>query len=454
MIAREVMMQALSPQVSVHTLPDFFTGAEFDSRRVMPGQIFFAFVGERVDGHDFVRLAHAAGAVCAVVERPVDVPIAQIVVEDTQAAFGTLARHHRSSWQDRHVIAITGSVGKTTTKEMVARVCAMRYHTHATSGNYNNFLGLSHTVLNTPAKTEVVVLELGISEVGEMEKLVEIAQPTMALVTRIEACHLEGLGSEAGIAQEKSYIYSLLPEDGVAWINNQSPYTDVFLRASTRAKQKFCFSEGHMLHDSNVRLDERACAVFSGVIGGEALECQLGVPGVYQVDNAYMAARIGHHLGIDHVALAKALSSYQGYKGRMQVHRGIEATIIDDSYNASPQSVREAIRAMAAMQAEQKCLVFADMNELGDQCEKWHCEVGQWANKVGVDRLWTVGTHAELTQREFGGQGKHFASKAELEVYVKQHLQTSMVLLVKGARTWRLEESVAFWLESEALTTN
>jgi len=453
MIAREVMIQALSPQESVQTLPDFFTGAEFDSRRVQPGQIFFAFSGERVDGHDFVRLAHA-GAVCAVVERPVDVPIAQIVVEDTQAAFGALARGYRSSWQGRHVIAITGSVGKTTTKEMVARACAMRYQTHATSGNYNNFLGLSHTVLNTPAETQVVVLELGISEVGEMEKLVEIAQPTMALVTRIEACHLEGLGSETVIAQEKSYIYSLLTEDGVAWINNQSPYTDVFLRASLRAKQKFCFSEGYMLHDSNVRLDDRACAVFSGVIGGEALEFQLGVPGIYQVDNAYMAARIGHHLGIEHDALAKSLSSYEGYRGRMQVHQTADATIIDDSYNASPQSVREAIRAMGAMQVGQKCLVFADMKELGAQTEKWHREVGRWANKYGVCHLWTVGSQAELTQSEFAGQGKHFASKAELEVYVKQHLKADMVLLVKGARTWRLDESVAFWLDGETLAIN
>lgn len=446
MIAREVVLRALSPRMNPSDLPLHFSGAEFDSRRVVQGQIFFAFPGERVDGHDYVNEAYAAGAVCAVVERPVDVPIVQIEVGNTCEAFGKLARCKREQWSDKHVIAITGSVGKTTTKEMVARVCAMRYRTYATTGNYNNFLGLSHTVLNTPDDAEVVVLELGISAVSEMDRLVEIAQPTMALVTCIEACHLDGLGSELVIAQEKSKIYSLLSAEGVAWINNQSAYTDVFLRASVQAQQKFCFSEGYLLHDRNILLDEDACATFSGVIGGQALQCQLHVPGVYQVQNAYMAARIGHYLGIEHAALAKALSAYHGYRGRMQIHRANNsAVIIDDSYNASPQSVREAIRALASMRAGRKCMVFADMSELSDQTEKWHQQVGEWANSYGVDCLWTLGSCSELTQAVFHGTGQHFLTKAELEDYVQQQISPGTILLVKGSRSWSLEDSIAIW---------
>lgn len=424
-------------------IPDLdFAGAAFDSRTVKPGQMYFAFVGQRADGHDFLAQAQSQGAVCAVVSRPCAVDLPQIIVQDPQAMFIALAAIARAAWQNKTVVAITGSMGKTSCKSLLAGLCAAYAPTFATPGNYNNLLGLSWTVLNTPETARYVVLELGISEVGEMAELVALAKPDVAWVTNVAPCHLTGLTSEAVIAHEKSYIYRGLSAKGIAIIHNRDAQAHVFLEASQHCQRVMLYDSGDVcLHEASIVLDAAARPYFEASIHGICLSSRLAVMGKHQVYNAYAAAVTAHAMAVPLPVIAEALPTITGASSRAQSYAllGGKALLIDDSYNANPFAMRAAIATLAAVDKPYRCLVMGDMYELGDASVFWHCEVGRWAQAAGIDMLITFGHDARAAMAFFAGSVVSFTDHHDLIAYLGDLVRQEMVVLIKGSRGCALD---------------
>lgn len=440
---REVA-ELLPGQVQGEITDKVFTGAEFDSGKVLQGQIFFALKGQKADGHDYLGEAKKNGASCAVVSEIREENITQILVKDTRKAFLDLAKAYRNSWQDKIVIGLTGSMGKTTTKEMTAVLCKELGKTHATPGNYNNILGLSHTILNTPWDAHYVIAEMGISEVGEMEDLAGLARPDLALITNIAPCHLSGLGTVEKIAEEKSYIYQVLKSDGIAIINNRDPRCEYFKNKTKHCQQVLLYGNRYNVQEESVTLDEYACASFTSQLGEVKQRVNLSMPGRHQVMNAHAAAAIAHHLGLSPSKIATTLSKLVACRGRMKRYfePRSKALLIDDSYNASPQSMEAAIASLSMIKKKDKCLIIADMGELGTQSDYWHAQIGKWADRYGVDYLFAVGNKSKLALKEFAGSSCFFKSKSALLSHLKGIMHNDMVVLIKGSRVCRLDEYV------------
>ena len=418
-----------------------YCGGEFDSRRVQPGQIYFAFPGARFDGHDFLQQAMDNGAVAAVVSKVCPVAMPQLVVDDVQSCFIDSAFRIRSTWQQKIVIAITGSMGKTSSKDLLANVCRGYGETFSTPGNYNNLLGLSWCIHNTPTSARYVILELGISEVGEMQRLTELARPDIAWVTTIAPCHLDGLTSCAVIAREKSQIYSSLGSDGLAVINDKDDYVETFLRHSQHCRQLHLYGGTSSLDEASIRCDSLARCRFSAKIGNEFLLPQLAMVGKHQVYNAYAVAVIAHALDIPMSLIKRGLETQKSSNGRAKAYvlPTLESLLIDDSYNANPQAMLSAIQSLSSVDKRVKCLVFGDMFELGSASDKWHRQVGDWASEYAIDHLFTYGVHAQTALQSYAGNGMAFSDQDALITHLRMIMSKDMVVLVKGSRGCNLD---------------
>jgi len=419
------------------------TGLEFDSRKIKPGHVFVALEGSESDGHDFIAQAAEKGAACAIVSRKQNVDICQIVVEDPLAFLFGWAEAERASWKGKTVIGLTGSVGKTSHKEMLKVLCEAMGDTHATSGNYNNKLGLSHTILNTPDTADYVILELGISEVGEMQELTQIAKPDFAYITNIHPCHLEGLNDVDTIAREKSKVYSTLKETGTAFINCSDAFAPTFLKAS---KHCHCvkLSDALTLINDSITVNSHGIASFNVKQGQLTQHCQLAIPGRHQVDNAYAMMVVANHLGLSLSECASQIQTVKPSKGRMAVHleQSSQALIIDDTYNASPQAMRAAIKSLKSISRSKKIAVIGDMEELGESSDHWHKEIGAWLNEEGINTLFTLGEKAKLAISKFKGQATEFTSIDHLSATIQAQLDQDTVVLIKASRSMQLEHCV------------
>lgn len=423
------------------------TGVEFDSRKITPGKIFIALQGQRTDGHSHLRQAEAKGACAVIVERFSDaISIPQICVADTTQAMMDLAREQRHHWQDKTVVALTGSLGKTSSKEFLKSILEKQAKTYATQGNYNNRLGLSYTMLNVPADARYVVLELGISEVGEMEQLADLAKPDVAFITNIAACHLKGLGSIGNIAEEKAKIYAALSKNGLAIINNTDRYARYFVSIARayRCQMVNVWNSDNMVDRSSLTVNVQGCAKFRAVLAAVKLDIELGVMGTHQVDNAFACAVIANRLGVSHENIIQGLSAVKAMPGRMQSYQepSSGALLIDDSYNASPESMQAAIACLAESNRKDKCLVIGEMHELGGKSDKMHRQIGVWANEKKIDCLLAVGEKARLALEEFQGDGHAFDEKNDLLNHLRERLHNDMVVLFKASRAVKLEECV------------
>jgi UDP-N-acetylmuramoyl-tripeptide--D-alanyl-D-alanine ligase len=415
-----------------------------DSRRVSPGSVYIAMPGARVDGHDYVVDAKIKGAVCAIVERQIAVDIPQIVVEDAYQFTVEWAKYARAQWQGKTVIALTGSLGKTTHKELLLALCSQQGPAYATPGNYNNLLGLSLTILNVPANAKTVILELGISEIDEMASLATLAQPDIAYVTNIHPCHLSGLKDETTIAKEKSKIYQSLTEDGLAYIKNLDDHVDQFVASSGHCQQQLLHAANFELNQSSIKLDHRAHATFTMKLDGKAHTVSLQMPGKHMVDNAYAAAVIAYRLGVSGDQIVSVLSNHRATSGRMQryVHPQSQAHIIDDSYNANPRAMEAAIASLGAMQCARKILVCGDMAELGDSATYWHTKIGEWATQHGIDYLLATGTFADSAVMKFDGTKHIVHNHADLLSALQHQLAEGVVVMIKGSRSNHLDRCV------------
>jgi UDP-N-acetylmuramoyl-tripeptide--D-alanyl-D-alanine ligase len=431
-----------------------FSGVAIDNRAVQPGQLFIALCGERHDGHDFVSDALARGASAAIVSRPVPGSEPLLLVADTQLALGRLAARHRAAWQGR-LFAVTGSAGKTTTKEMLAAILAQSAAVHATHGNLNNEIGVPLTLLGLQAEHHSAVLELGAAKPGDIAYLVSLVQPDIAILTNAMPAHLQGFGCLDQVARTKGEIF--VPECGhVAVINSDDDYAPAW-RQRAGAARVLAFSTS-----GDTGADVRATSLVAAASGCRftlssahgSCDIQLGVPGVHNVANALAAAAAALAAEVPLIQIKQGLEQFGGVAGRMQLRAGKGGMqLIDDTYNANPQAVRSALAVLAAGVGA-RVFVLGDMAELGAASERLHREVGAYAREVGVDCLIAVGSLAAYAAREFGVGGISFATKAQLQVWLAEHdlSRDYQVCLVKGSRSAGMEQIVDCLLAQSGAT--
>lgn len=418
-----------------------FVGVATDSRAVRPGQLFIALRGERFDAHDYLGQAAEQGAAAFVVDDETRLPpgLPGVVVEDTRVALGHLAAAWRACFT-LPVIAVTGSNGKTTTKEMIASIlhAAWGDAVLATQGNLNNDIGLPLTLLGLHAGHRAAVIEMGMNRPGEIAWLSRIGAPTVALVTNAQRAHLEGMGDLDEIAREKGSIFSGLPEHGVAVINADDAYAE-FWRASVSGRKVRSFAIDHPA-DVHASLHQHGLQSLLHLTApeGEA-EIRLAVPGRHNARNALAAAAATLAAGVALPEVASGLSSFSGVKGRLQLRQGRNgAHILDDTYNANPDSVRAGIDVLAATIGH-KVLVLGDMGEIGEASGQYHDEIGGYAKSQGVDRLFALGDASQQAVRNFGEGARHFCNVDKLVAAVSKELSPDTTVLVKGSRFMKME---------------
>ncbi|MBK8637332.1 MAG: UDP-N-acetylmuramoyl-tripeptide--D-alanyl-D-alanine ligase [Chromatiaceae bacterium] len=424
-----------------------FRGVGIDSRQDLSGRLFVALTGERQDGHDFAASARDQGAAALMVQRPLAIDLPQWQVADTRLALGQLAAAHRDRFAGR-VLALTGSNGKTTTKEMLAAILGQAGRVRATRGNLNNDLGLPLTLLEA-GDEDYLILEMGANHPGEIAYLTGIARPEVAAITNAGRAHLEGFGSLEGVARAKGEIAQGLRQDGTFIFPADAPWTGVWRElAGTRT----CLACGPAeaadlrvdLTGVRTRWDEegfRTC--FRVTAPGLELDLELALAGAHNVCNAVVALAMAQVLGIAPEALQAGLAAMQPVPGRLfpcQIPGG--PRLIDDSYNANPDSVEAAIAVLMALPGRHM-LVLGDLGELGPEAPALHHRLGRAARKAGVDALYTVGLLSAEAAAGFGPGARHFNDQAELIAVLRQALAADDLVLVKGSRRAAMDRVVA-----------
>lgn len=429
-----------------------FQSVSTDSRQIDEGQLFVALRGERFDAHDFLPDV-ATRASGMVVQRPAkDINVPQWVVADTTEALGQIARANREA-SSAPVIAITGSSGKTTVKEMVATILRKALGKEegvlATKGNLNNQIGVPLTLLGLGPQHRYAVIEMGASAVGEIRYLCEIARPDVVLVNNVLPAHVAGFGSVDNIARAKGEIYQGVSAQGVAVFNLDEPYVRQW-RGSSKARS-LTFSMVDSQADFTAKalvVDESGCYSFVLVTPAGEASVQLALGGEHNVANALAAAACAYAAGVEFGAIVAGLNQLAPVPGRLNTRRlPSGAMLIDDTYNANPGSVKAAINTLVTIPGRH-ILVLGDMGELGDDEARLHQEIGRYAADKGVDTLMAVGPLSLNTVREFGEGAEHFDSKALLAAQLKTLLDKEAVVLFKGSRFMAMEDVVRLINES------
>lgn len=421
------------------------TGISTDTRNIATGDAFVAIVGEQFDGADFAEAAMAGGAALVIAQRDVGVPC--IVVRDAQQALGRIARAHLNGLPGTTVVAITGSSGKTSTKDLVAHVLQHAGPTVAAVGSFNNEIGLPRTVLTATPDTRFLVLEMGMRGLGHIAHLCEIAPPAVAAVLNIGTAHVGVVGSREGIANAKGEILEALRADGAAIINRDDQYAQLLRSKTTARIHEFGFDEGDV-HASELELDELARASFLLHIGESAAPVRLQLIGEHQVPNALAAAAIAAACGMEVTTIAAALSTARAQsRWRMEAHElpnGV--TVINDAYNANPESMRSALRALAIMGRHRRTwAVLGEMRELGTESMVEHDAIGRLAVRLDISQLVAIGDAGKIMQMgaaqegSWGDEATHVATAAEAVEYVTSRWQPGDVVLVKASRSIGLE---------------
>ena len=416
-----------------------------DSRDVPADALFVALTGERFDGHDFVGAAREAGAAAAMVHADVDTDLPCITVDDTLVGLGKLARAHRDRF-DIPVIAITGSAGKSTTKEMIAAVLSGAMRVLKTTGNLNNRIGVPLTLFGLGEKHEAAVIEAGISLPGEMAHLREIIRPTVRVLTNAALSHVEFLVDAAGVAREKATLFDDAGPDDVIVYNADDPL--VTAEAEARDGKKISFG----ILAGDVRASEIITGAASSTIevtcDGNVQVLVVPAPGTHNVMNALAAAAVGVAVGLDLQTIARGLEkNYEPMPMRSRsVRLEEDIRLIDDTYNSNPASAKAALELLRLTPAKRRVAVLADMLELGEAAPDAHRELGRWAGTFGADIVVTFGELARHTHEAASGAGatsEHFDDRAACAARVAGLVKPGDAVLVKGSRGMRMEEVVA-----------
>ena len=427
-------------------------GLIHDTRLIDGGELFLALKGQTTDGHDHINKAREMGASAALVARPVDDPLPQVIVGDVLAAAGQLASAWRASL-DVSVVGITGSNGKTSVKEMVASILTREGKTLATSGNYNNEIGVPITLSRLDATHQYAVIEMGAARQGDIRYLSQLVKPQVGILTNAGPAHLESFGSIDTIVQTKGELIRALPDDGTAIINADSPYA---------SRWRDWAAHCHSVHFGVAPSAEFRADVPDDYTMGQAVvidtpegvfELVLTVPGRHNIANALSAIAATSALGVPVTRALEALARLDSVAQRLQLHKPAKGVvIIDDSYNANPASTEAALSVLAS-QPGQLWLVLGDMLELGDQAQAMHHSIGQQAAHLGIDRLLGLGPLAAHAVAGFGeanttATAEHFDTPAALTAALAPPWPKPLAVLVKGSRSMRMDRVVSHLMEA------
>ena len=419
-----------------------------DSRMIKPGELFVALRGENFEGHDFVEASAKAGATGALVELnwTGNVPnnFALLRATDTLQAYQTLAANYRRSLALK-VLAITGSNGKTSTKDFAASVLARRFRVTKTEGNFNNHVGLPRTILEATSDDEVAVWEIGMNHPGEIAALSKIATPDAAIITNIGVAHIEFMGSREAIATEKGALAEAVGPQGTVVLNADDPFSEG-IAARTRAKVVFAGTTGGAVQAIEIRQGTEG-SEFTIVEGAHRCRAQLPVAGSHMVQNALLAVASGRAFGLSIEDCAAGLAAAPLTKARLQIKEIGGVHFLDDSYNANPDSMKAALRTLVELDTEGKRIaVLGEMRELGAESERGHREIGETAATLGVDQLITIGDVAELMAEgaRAGGLNKVSSARSTAEAarLLGEIAEPGDLVLIKGSRAARTEEVI------------
>lgn len=420
-----------------------FDTVSIDSRNIADGDLFVALIGERLDGHQFLADVADRASGLVVSSADTDLPLPQWVVADTTVALGQLAQLQREAFSGT-VIAVTGSTGKTSVKDLISSILGGLGTVHATKGNFNNHIGVPLTLLDMHQDGDFAVLEMGASAASEISYLCSIAKPHISLINNVQSAHLEGFGSVEGIAAAKGEIYSGLDAAGTAILNLDQSWQAGWMEL-IGDRDCITFSVTDDCADvsaSDIQLLESGCCRFTLHLFGEtSLESQvvnLGIPGHHSVSNALAAAACAMAAGASIEQIVTGLEAAQSPARRLQVKPLAQGgQIIDDSYNASPESVRAAIDVLASRPGY-RVMVLGDMAELGADAEQLHREVGAYALSAGIDQLYSLGRLSASASEVFKGQ--HFSDMESLQAPLFNEIERSdLSLLVKGSRSSKMD---------------
>lgn len=426
-------------------------GVSIDTRTLKPGDVFFALPGAQQDGHAYLGEAFARGASLGVVTgegvaafesdvtgRPL------IVVSDVLQALQDMARAHRRKF-DTSVIGITGTNGKTTCKEMMLAVLSKAYTTIATPGNLNNEIGVPLTLLKINADTQIAIIEMGADKPGDIAFLCDLAGPDSGVITNIGAAHLQNFKSMEAIATTKTELFDALIEDGVRFVNLDDP----------RLRPHAARTKGLVTFGTDAAAEYRALVTSTNALGcatigigtpeGHRIDVQLPVPGRHHILNALIAASVGFSLGVEDDDIRNALENYVPLSNRMGIKKHRDLIILDDTYNANPESMRAALDTLVSITAgERRMAVLGDMLELGDLSGEAHADVGRQAKGLGLDALFLYGAEMKTAHQAAAGIPilHHFENKDELKATVKAAVRPRDVILCKGSRGMKMEEIV------------
>ena len=424
-----------------------FSSVSTDTRNIRSGDLFVALKGENFDGHDYVGKAFEQGAVAAMVDHAVSDEASQLLVDDTRLGLGRLAAVWRDLVNPR-VVALTGSNGKTTLKEMLAAILSEENHVLATLGNLNNDIGVPLTLLRLQDE-EVAIVEMGANHVGEIDYLTKIARPDVAILNNAGTAHIGEFGSEENIAHGKAEILNGLAEQGVFIYHADSKWVPLWNKLSSGVESlSFGMAQQadyRLLDDYRLNWDESGFyAVFSikEKKSGHQQVIRLPLAGKHNAMNATAAAAAARSLGVSFEVISKGLEKIEPVKGRLKPVEGIGGQmILDDSYNANPDSVGAAMDVLKTAPGR-KILVLGDLAELGAEVENIHAALGRLAEEKGIETLLTCGDVSKKSSDSFGGDSQHFSTRESLTSYLMENTGKDDFVLIKGSRSALLDQVV------------
>ena len=417
------------------------TSVERDSRAVKDGSLFLAIKGERVDGHDFIEKCYDSGALCAICEKAPENPKKPyILVDSTLNAVKDIAKAYREKF-DIPVVGVSGSVGKTSTKEMLYAVLSQRFKTHKTQGNLNNELGVPLTILSMPEDTEAAVIEMGISDFGEMTRLARVAQPTICVLTIIGCCHLENLGDRDGVMKAKTEMFKYARDGAEFILNGDDDKLSTITDVNGKKPVFFGIDSKNEYYAEDIENNGEGGVSCKLCFGDTKLDVIIPAIGTYMVSNALAAAAAGKLLGLSDKQIKNGVEAYKTVGSRANVINNGKIRIIDDCYNANPTSVKASLETLKNFRGR-TVAVLGDMKELGTDELQLHFDTGAYAKQIGIDVVLAAGPLAKSLAD--GADGKWYETKEELIKALPEIIKEGDTVLVKASHSMQFEKIVEF----------
>ncbi len=431
-------------------------GICIDSRKVKPGDLFVAIEGERFDGHDFVEAAFKKGCIAALIHKEIpntEEKMPVIHVKDTLEALQQMAKYYVALF-DIPIVGITGSTGKTSTKEMIAAVLSQKYNVIKNIGNFNNHIGVPLSIFNIEGEHEAAVFEMGMSALGEIDLLASIVKPDISVITNIGLSHIEHLGSQENIFKAKLEIINYFDRNNKLIIN----YDDAYLKSVDKPLSEFEIIKIGVDKNSDFTISNSRNLGENGIqydleVNNQLYKINLNVPGEHNVYNATLAIAVGKILDVDINQAIKGLKAYTGYDMRLKIqYANDQIKILNDVYNASPDSMKAALNTLMSLEGNRHIAILSNMLEMGDFSEKYHFEIGEYAIKNGVDIVIAVGDEARqiaegAKTHATSQQVYHFSTNEGLIKKIGNILSPEDIILVKGSRGMKMEIIVNHILE-------